>query len=73
VAQAVNNILPANGLAVFNISAVLSLLLKLVGESKVVVIDKHAIMIKLELYVLLTSCIGLAIRIPAEYNFVDDV
>jgi len=59
VAQAGNHILPANGLAVFNMSAVLSLLLKLVEESKFVVIDKLAIMIKLALYVLFTFFISL--------------
>ena len=60
----------ANGLAVFTIPLVLSLLLKLVGGSTVVVIDKLAIMIKLGFYVLLPLCIGLAIKIFAE-SFVD--
>lgn len=60
----------ANGLAVFTIPLVLSLLLNLVGGSTVVVIDKVAIMIKLGFYVLLPLCIGLGIKIFTE-SFMD--
>jgi len=70
MAQALVITILANGLAVFTIPVVLSLLLNLVGGSTVVVFDKLAIMIKLGFYVLLPLCIGLAIKIFAE-SFVD--
>lgn len=70
MAQALVITILANGVAVFTIPVVLSLLLNLVGGTTVVVIDKLAIMIKLGFYVLLPLCIGLAIKIFAE-SFVD--
>ncbi len=70
MAQALFITILANGLAVFTIPVVLSLLLNLVGGSTVVVIDRLAIMIKLGFYVLLPLCIGLAIKIIAE-SFMD--
>ncbi len=70
MAQALVITILANGLAVFTIPVVLSLLLNLVGGSTVVVIDKLAIMIKLGFYVLLPLCIGLTIKIYAE-SFMD--
>jgi sodium/bile acid cotransporter 7 len=66
MAQALVITILANGLAVFTIPLVLSLLLNLVGGSTVVVIDKLAIMIKLGFYVLLPLCLGLAIKIFLE-------
>lgn len=62
MAQALAITILANGLAVFTIPVVLSLLLNLVGGSTVVYIDKPAIMIKIGLYVLLPLCIGLIIK-----------
>lgn len=70
MAQALVITILANGLAVFTIPVVLSLLLNLVGGSTVVVIDKPAIMIKIGFYVLLPLCTGLAIKIYAE-SFMD--
>ena len=70
MAQALVITILANGLAVFTIPVVLSLLLNLVGGSTVVVIDKLAIMIKLGFYVLLPLGLGLAVKIFAE-SFVD--
>ena len=62
MAQALAITILANGLAVFTIPVVLSLLLNLVGGSTVVYIDKPAIMIKIGLYVLLPLCMGLTIK-----------
>jgi len=70
MAQALVITILANGLAVFTIPVVLSLLLNLVGGSTVVVIDKLAIMIKLGFYVLLPLCMGLIVKILAE-SFMD--
>jgi sodium/bile acid cotransporter 7 len=66
MAQALVITILANGLAVFTIPLVLSLLLNFVGGSAVVVIDKLAIMIKLGFYVLLPLLLGLAINIFTE-------
>ena len=66
MAQALVITILANGLAVFTIPVVLSLLLNLVGGSTVVVIDKPAIMIKLGFYVLLPLCFGLTIKLLAK-------
>jgi sodium/bile acid cotransporter 7 len=66
MAQALVITILANGLAVFTIPVVLSLLLNLVGGSTVVVIDKLAIMIKLGCYVLLPLCFGLTIKLLAK-------
>jgi sodium/bile acid cotransporter 7 len=63
MAQALVITILANGLAVFTIPVVLSLLLNLVGGSTVVVIDKLAIVIKLGCYVLLPLCFGLTIKL----------
>jgi len=52
----------ANGLAVFTIPVVLSLLLNLIGGTAVVAIDKLAIVMKLGFYVLLPLCTGLTIK-----------
>jgi sodium/bile acid cotransporter 7 len=62
MAQALVITILANGLAVFTIPVMLSLLLRLVGGSAVVYIDKSAIMIKLGFYVLLPLCFGLTIK-----------
>jgi sodium/bile acid cotransporter 7 len=62
MAQALAITILANGLAVFTIPVVLSLLLNLVGGSTVVYIDKPAIMIKIGLYVLLPLCMGLTVK-----------
>jgi sodium/bile acid cotransporter 7 len=70
MAQALVITIVANGLAVFTIPVMLSLLLTLVGDSAVVNIDKFAIMIKLGIYVLLPLCIGLAINFFYE-SFLD--
>ena len=70
MAQALVITILANGLAVFTIPVILSLLLSLLGGSTVVVIDKPAIMIKLGFYVLLPLFIGLTIKIFAE-SFID--
>jgi sodium/bile acid cotransporter 7 len=70
MAQALVITILANGLAVFTIPVVLSLLLNLVGGSTVVVIDKLAIMTKLGFYVLLPLGIGLVIKIFTE-SFMD--
>jgi sodium/bile acid cotransporter 7 len=66
MAQALVITIIANGLAVFTIPVVLSLLLNLAGGSTVVVIDKPAIMVKLGFYVLLPLCMGLVIKIYVE-------
>lgn len=66
MAQALVITIMANGLAVFTIPVILSLLLNLVGGSTVVVIDKPAIMIKLGSCVLLPLCVGLAIKVAAK-------
>ncbi|MEJ2656717.1 MAG: bile acid:sodium symporter [Desulfobacterales bacterium] len=66
MAQALVITILANGLAVFTIPVVLSLLLNLVGGSTVVVIDKPAIMIKLGFYVLLPLCVGFTIKFSAK-------
>jgi len=66
MAQALVITILANGLAVFTIPVMLSLLLNLVGGSTVVVIDKMAIVIKLGSYVLLPLCIGLTIKVAAK-------
>ena len=66
MAQALVITILANGLAVFTIPLVLSLLLNLVGGSTVVVIDKLSIMIKLGFYVLLPLCFGLTIKLLAK-------
>lgn len=66
MAQALVITILANGLAVFSIPVVLSLLLNLVGGSTVVVIDKPAIMIKLGFYVLLPLCVGFTIKFSAK-------
>jgi len=63
MAQALVITILANGLAVFTIPVVLSLLLRLVGGSAIVYIDKLAIMIKLGFYVLLPLCFGLTIKL----------
>jgi sodium/bile acid cotransporter 7 len=63
MAQALIITILANGIAVFTIPVVLSLMLNLVGGSTVVVIDKPAIMIKLGFYVLLPLCLGLSIKL----------
>lgn len=63
MAQALVITILANGLAVFTIPVMLSLLLRLVGGSAVVYIDKLAIMIKLGCYVLLPLCFGLTIKL----------
>jgi len=63
MAQALVITILANGLAVFTIPVMLSLLLRLVGGSAVVYIDKLAIMIKLGFYVLLPLCFGLTIKL----------
>jgi len=63
MAQALVITILANGLAVFTIPMVLSLLLNLVGGSTIVVIDKLSIMIKLGCYVLLPLCFGLTIKL----------
>ena len=63
MAQALVITIMANGLAVFTIPVVLSLLLNLLGGSAVVVIDKTAIMIKLGFYVLLPLCGGLTLKL----------
>ncbi len=52
----------ANGLAIFTIPFILSLLLTLVGGTAVVSVDKLAIMIKLLFLVLLPLCIGLTVK-----------
>jgi sodium/bile acid cotransporter 7 len=70
MAQALVITILANGLAVFTIPVVLSLLLGLVGGSAVVHIDKLAIMIKLGCYVLLPLCFGLTIKYLAK-SFID--
>jgi sodium/bile acid cotransporter 7 len=62
MAQALVITILAHGLAVFTIPVMLSLLLRLVGGSAVVYIDKSAIMIKLGFYVLLPLCFGLTIK-----------
>jgi sodium/bile acid cotransporter 7 len=62
MAQALVITILANGLSVFTIPVMLSLLLRLVGGSAVVYIDKSAIMIKLGFYVLLPLCFGLTIK-----------
>jgi sodium/bile acid cotransporter 7 len=62
MAQALAITILANGLAVFTIPVVLSLLLNLVGGATVIFIDKPAIMIKIGLYVLLPLCMGLTIK-----------
>jgi len=72
MAQALVITLLANGLAVFTIPVMLSLLLRLVGGSAVVYIDKLGIIIKLGCYVLLPLCVGLAIKLVAR-SFVDRV
>ena len=66
MAQALAITILANGLAVFTIPLVLSLLLNLVGGSTVIVIDSFAIMIKLGFYVFLPLCLGLAIKMFTE-------
>ena len=66
MAQALVITIVANGLAVFTIPVVLSLLLNLVGGSTVVVIDKLAIVIKLGCYVFLPLCFGLTIKFLAK-------
>jgi sodium/bile acid cotransporter 7 len=66
MAQALVITILANGLAVFTIPVMLSLLLRLVGGSAVVYIDKLAIMIKLGFYVLLPLCFGLTIKLLAK-------
>jgi len=66
MAQALVITILANGLAVFTIPVVLSLLLRLIGGSAVVYIDKLAIMIKLGFYVLLPLCFGLTIKLLAK-------
>ena len=66
MAQALVITILANGLAVFTIPVMLSLLLRLVGGSAVVYIDKPAIMIKLGCYVLLPLCLGLTIKLLAK-------
>jgi sodium/bile acid cotransporter 7 len=63
MAQALVITILANGLAVFTIPVVLSLLLRLVEGSAIVCIDKLAIMIKLGFYVLLPLCFGLTIKL----------
>lgn len=70
MAQALVITILANGLAVFTIPIVLSLLLRLIGDSAVVYIDKLAIMIKLGFYVLLPLCFGLTLKLLAK-SFVD--
>jgi len=66
MAQALVITILANGLAVFTIPVVLSLLLRLIGGSAFVYIDKLAIMIKLGFYVFLPLCFGLTIRLLAK-------
>jgi sodium/bile acid cotransporter 7 len=66
MAQALVITILANGIAVFTIPVMLSLMLNLVGGSTVVVIDKPAIMIKLGFYVLLPLCFGLSIKLLAK-------
>ena len=66
MAQALVITILANGLSVFTIPVMLSLLLRLVGGSAVVYIDKSAIMIKLGFYVLLPLCFGLTIKLLAK-------
>lgn len=70
MAQALVITILANGLAVFTIPVMLSLLLNLVGGSTIVGIDKLAIMIKLGFYVLLPLCMGLVVKTLAE-SFMD--
>lgn len=70
MAQALTITILANGLAVFTIPVVLSLLLNLVGGSTVVSIDKTAIMFKLGLYVLFPLCTGLTIKFFVR-SFID--
>ncbi|MDM8526154.1 bile acid:sodium symporter [Desulfococcaceae bacterium HSG8] len=52
----------SNGLSVFTIPLTLSLLLKLVGETADISIDKTAIMIKLGVLVIVPLCFGLLIK-----------
>lgn len=66
MAQALVITILANGLAVFTIPVVLSLLLRLIGGSAVVYIDKLAIMIKLGFYVFLPLCFGFTIKLLAK-------
>jgi solute carrier family 10 (sodium/bile acid cotransporter), member 7 len=63
MAQALVITILANGLAIFTIPVMLSLLLNLVGGSTVVVIDKLSIMIKLGCYVFLPLCFGLTLKL----------
>jgi len=66
MAQALVITILANGLAVFTIPVVLSLLLNMEGGSTVVVIDTLSIMIKLGCYVLLPLSFGLTIKLFAK-------
>jgi sodium/bile acid cotransporter 7 len=56
----------ANGLAIFSIPIVLSLLLKLIGGVTTVYIQKAAIMLKLAGLVVLPLCVGLLIKYYAK-------
>jgi solute carrier family 10 (sodium/bile acid cotransporter), member 7 len=66
MAQALVITILANTLAVLTIPVALSLLLRLLGGSAVVAIDKSAIMVKLGCYVLLPLCAGLILKLLAK-------